>query len=96
MCRSASSPLAVHSSWPSSERHSSGSSTSRSRYLEQIEASLAESPIPTGSEGESAEEIFACFGVAFQANFQATLAIARDLDEWLEEETRQEEEADEE
>ena len=63
---------------------------------EQIEASLAESPIPTGSEGESAEEIFACFGVAFQANFQATLAIARDLDEWLEEETRQEEEADEE
>jgi hypothetical protein len=63
---------------------------------ERIEESLAESPIPTGSQGESAEEIFICFGLAFQANFQATLAIARDLDEWLEEEMEREEEDEEE
>ena len=52
---------------------------------EPIEAILAECPIPAGEESESAEEIFARSGAALQANFQATLVIARDLDEWIEE-----------
>jgi hypothetical protein len=58
---------------------------------EPIEEALSECPIPTGEEGESTEELCARTAQAFRANFQATIAIARDLDEWLEEELRREE-----
>jgi hypothetical protein len=46
---------------------------------------LAAAPVPTGEEGEDAKELFALAGAAMSANFQATLATARDLDEWFEE-----------
>jgi hypothetical protein len=58
---------------------------------EAVEEALTEWPIPTGEEGESTEELFSRFAKAFHANFQATIAVARDLDEWAEEELRREE-----
>jgi hypothetical protein len=53
---------------------------------EPIEEMLAERPVPTGDEGETARELMAACTGAFHANFQACLEIARDLDEWIEEE----------
>jgi hypothetical protein len=57
---------------------------------EPIRAILAEHPVPSGDDGESAEELMALSAAAFQANFQGSLAIARDLDEWIEEELAEE------
>jgi len=53
---------------------------------EPIKEILAECPVPTGEEGESAGELLALARDALTANFMATRATARDLDEWLEEE----------
>ncbi len=61
-----------------------------------IEEALAESPIPTGEEEESTDELIVRFSRAFRANFQASIAIARDLDEWAEEELEGEEFGEEE
>lgn len=49
-----------------------------------IEEILEEYPIPTG-EDEDASELMAGAAGAFHANFEASLAIARDYDEWIEE-----------
>ncbi len=52
---------------------------------EPIEATLAERPVPAGTDDESTDELFLRAGEALRANLQATLEIARDLDNWLEE-----------
>lgn len=56
---------------------------------EPIELLLARGPLPEGSESESNEEMLGACSVGLSANFQATLAIARDLDEWIEEEMQE-------
>jgi len=53
---------------------------------------LAEYPVPTGEDGEDPDELMSLSAGAFHANFQASLAVARDLDEWIEEELEAEEE----
>lgn len=53
--------------------------------LRSIEGALAERPVPAGTDNESTDELFLRAGEALRANLQATLAIARDLDEWMEE-----------
>jgi hypothetical protein len=45
---------------------------------------LAASPVPAGGEGEDAQELFALSMAAMTANFQATLATARQFDVWFE------------
>lgn len=53
-----------------------------------IEEILEEHPIPTGDD-EGASELMAGAAGAFHANFEASLAIARDYDEWIEEALRE-------
>lgn len=62
---------------------------------EPIEAILAERPVPTGADDEDTEELVSGASAALRANFQATLEIARDLDEWLEEMLAEEEQEEE-
>jgi hypothetical protein len=53
---------------------------------EPIVRYLAEYPLPSGTEGEDTEELLLVAGPAMEANFQSALLIARELDDWVEEE----------
>ena len=54
------------------------------KSIDEIEAILAESPVPLGADGETAEELFDAIGDVFNAHIQTMVAIARDFDEWME------------
>jgi len=53
---------------------------------EPITRRLAEHPVPSGAEGEGTEKLLIAAGLAMEVNFQSALAIARELDDWAEEE----------
>jgi len=53
---------------------------------EPITRFLAEHPVPSGGEGEDTEKLLVAASPAVQANFQSALVIARELDDWVEEE----------